>query len=512
MTEKQIHVLVGVALATLLPLAWLQYTWIGEVNEAARQRRISEVKSTLERIGVETDRAAGRLHSAIIGPGRALEERLREYNDAEGVPLRDVYRMENTDAGWKAEKWDERTERMLPSPLPAWWTGRPYRGGPVHIEPAALLGPSFTRDEDGENGFIVLVLDEEKIVEEYLPALIRQVASNGILEDYDIHIARRSDPVSGDVYGGVFRQILRRTPPIGRKGFGGRRKGRPPGIEMMGPGIWRLEAKLQSGPLENAVARTRLRNLTVSAVTLLFLGIALAALGHALRRAQRLAKLQLEFTAGVSHELRTPLAVIVSAGDNLAGGYVKDAAKVREYGALVRDEGTRLTGMVDQVLRFSSLEAERHPIEKRGVLIADVMEDVEREMRPVAERQGCQWEAAWENGSISADAEGLRIAIRNLIENALRHGGGKWVGVRASKKNGSAEFVVEDRGPGIPEADLPHIFDPFYRGSDSRAQQRKGSGLGLALVKRIAEAHGGTVTAARRAEGGARFTMTIPGE
>jgi signal transduction histidine kinase len=264
--------------------------------------------------------------------------------------------------------------------------------------------------------------------------------------------------------------------------------------------------------MDDVVGRTRRRNLIVSGVTLLFLALAIAAVSYALRRSQRLARLQLEFTAGVSHELRTPLAVIVSAGDNLAGGYVRDPLKVREYGALVRDEGTRLTGMVDQVLRFSEFEAERLPMEKRAVLVSDVMENVEREMRPVAERQGCEWESSYENATLSADGPALHVAVRNLVENALRHGGGKWISVRGGKQGTEIVFTVEDRGPGIAPADMPHLFDPFYRGVESRARQRKGSGLGLALVDRIARAHGGSVTASNKPDGGARFTVRIPSE
>jgi signal transduction histidine kinase len=71
---------------------------------------------------------------------------------------------------------------------------------------------------------------------------------------------------------------------------------------------------------------------------------------------------------------------------------------------------------------------------------------------------------------------------------------------------------VEDRGPGISPADLPHLFDPFYRGVESRAQQRKGSGLGLALVDRIARAHGGGVKVSNKPDGGARFVLTIPND
>ncbi len=522
LSEKQINILVGGALAALLPLAWLQYRWISEVSEADQQRRTIELRGALERIAAETDRAAGQLHATLIGPpggdGFPLEERMANYRPSEdSLPLQRLWRLREAGDGWTAELWDPGMERMNPAPVPDWWKGRPYRNGPIQASPPALLGPAFDAEE-GPVGFIVLELDGKQIVDEYLPRLVaRQKEYSGYLREYTLRAVALDTPAGGDESTSVFRQINRGAPPPrfpgGRKG-GGKKKGgpfgRPPGAEAPGPGIWRLEAVHETGSLEGIVARTRRRNLLVSGITLLFLALAMTAVGYALRRSQRLARLQLEFTAGVSHELRTPLAVIVSAGDNLAGGYVKDPAKVREYGALVRDEGTRLTGMVDQVLRFSEFEANRIPIEKRAMLISDVMANVEREMRPIAERQGCEWQVEFTNGTLAADSSALHVAVRNLVENALRHGGGKFVGIRAEKSATSVVFTIEDQGPGIPPADLPHLFEPFYRGVESRAKQRKGSGLGLALVERIARSHGGQVSASNRPGGGARFTLTLP--
>ncbi len=516
MSEKQVNVLVGGALLALLPLAWLQYRWISEVAEADQQRRTRELTAALERVSAETDRAAGQLHATLVGPrggdGVPLEQRIANYTAGEdGLPLLRVLRATEGEDGVRAEVWDAAQRRMVGVAVPEWWNEQVVREGPIHADPAALLGPAFG-EEDERTGFVVLELDERTIVDQFLPRLVKEQLGEIYLNEYSVRVVKFSEAVRGDVAVPVFRQINRGSappgPPPGRGGWKKKKGGRPPGAGFAGPGIWRLEATHRDGTLESVVARTRVKNLAVSGVTLLFLAMAMVAVGFALRRSQRLARLQLEFTAGVSHELRTPLAVIVSAGDNLAGGYVKDPAKVREYGALVRDEGTRLTGMVDQVLRFSEYEADRIPLEKLAILVSDLMANLEREMRPVAERQGCEWDIAYTNGTLSGDAGALHVALRNLVENALRHGGGKWVGIRA--ENGV--FTVEDRGAGISPADLPHLFDPFYRGVESRAQQRKGSGLGLALVDRIARAHGGSVKASNKPEGGARFVLTIPCE
>jgi signal transduction histidine kinase len=102
-----------------------------------------------------------------------------------------------------------------------------------------------------------------------------------------------------------------------------------------------------------------------------------------------------------------------------------------------------------------------------------------------------------------------------LIGNALKYGKeGKWVGVTARMAENGTELKisVEDKGPGIEPADLPHIFDPFYRGSRAISDQIHGAGLGLSLVKRIMEAHGGSVEVATRREGGACFTLRLKTE
>lgn len=527
-SEKQVNVLVGTALLALVPLAWLQYRWIGEVSEADQLRRKGELRVAMERIAQETDRDATALHTALIGQmGEGdvpLARRIRELREREQMmPVRKVLLVHlHRDETWHAEEWDEATQSVRPTEVPVWWENRPFRSGPIQADPPALLGPSFDSRSE-EPAWIIAELDADAMAGRYFPELIKRHLSEEFLAEYSFQVVTRGggrtvfaaagESPTGEPEGAIplIRQIRRGaegpTPLAGRGRPAMKKRGPPPGaLGFAGDGIWRLEARHRGGTLENVVARTRARNLAVSTVTLFVLGFALVALGFAVRRSQRLAKLQLEFTAGVSHELRTPLAVIVSAGDNLAGGYIKDPQKVKEYGALVRDEGTRLTGMVDEVLRFSALDAEQAPVQKREIRIQTLLEGVAREMR----KPGCEWDVSFEDATFAGDAGALHVAVRNLVENALRHGGGQWVGVRAAKAGEQIVITVEDRGNGISSADLPHIFEPFYRGAESRAQQRKGSGLGLALVERIARAHGGKATAANRAEGGARFTMTIP--
>ena len=115
--------------------------------------------------------------------------------------------------------------------------------------------------------------------------------------------------------------------------------------------------KHPSGSLEAAVNAARRRNLIVSSSILAVLGVSVGLLVLSTRRAQELARQQMEFVAAVSHELRTPLAVIRSAAENLADGVVNDEAQIRKYGELVRNEGRRLTEMVEQILEFAGIQS-----------------------------------------------------------------------------------------------------------------------------------------------------------
>lgn len=521
MSEKQMNLLVGSALLALLPLAWLQFRWISEVSEADKDRRQMALQAALERIGSDVDRDAGRLQIVLTGyPGDdelSLVERVTTYQEAdEGIPVAGFLVLRRADeGGWDARELEGTVGKLRPVAVPEWWRGQPLRDGPILARPPAVMGRAFLA-ESPEPGVVVALLDSRRMFDEYLPRLVRRHLGEDYLDEYAIEVVPVGEPREGDASVGLVRRIVRVPESGWRRGIGGRRRGRSfapaPAGDFAGQGIWELQARHKQGSLEAAVGRTRRRNLVVSGATLVLLGLALVALQSALRRARRLAKLQREFTAGVSHELRTPLAVIVSAGDNLAGGYVHSPEKVRTYGELVRDEGTRLTGMVDQVLRFSELEAERIPLDRRPLQVSAVLAKLEQEMRPVVEREGGTWDVAFNEGSCFGDASAIHTALRNLVENALRHGGGEWIGLRAGPKGKAMEFTVEDRGGGIDPADLPHLFEPFYRGGESRAAQRKGSGLGLALVDRIARAHGGSVRAANQAGGGARFTLTIPCE
>ena len=316
---------------------------------------------------------------------------------------------------------------------------------------------------------------------------------------------------------GRFRSPGRR-PPEGRDGVG-------PGeldlsdflfdtIAPAGPGNeWVIVVKASAGSVDAAVERLRRRNLVISLGILALLAAGMAILLVSSQRAERLARLQMEFVAGVSHELRTPLAVIRSAGDNLAEGVVKAPEQVRDYGKLIRDEGRRLTGMVEQTLQFASTQAGRQQYRLESAPAVDLVKRAVEDMRPAVEEAGFALDERYDEGlpAVRVDVAAASRVIQSLVENALKYGGGsKWVGVEAVARNGSVDVTVRDRGVGIDAEDMPHIFDPFYRGKRATEAQIHGTGLGLSLARSAAEGFGGRLRAESKLGEGSAFTLSIP--
>jgi signal transduction histidine kinase len=302
-----------------------------------------------------------------------------------------------------------------------------------------------------------------------------------------------------------------------RGGFAARSRGILRGVLILPSAAeepWQLLARHKGGSLESVVAADRRRNLLLSFGVLLLLAVSMALIIVSTQRARRLARLQMEFVAGVSHELRTPVAVICSAADNLAEGFVGARDQVKEYGALIRNEGRRLAGMIEQILRFAAGQSRRSTYDLGPVPVAEAVARVLANISVLAEAEGFTVEREIDPDlpPVHADAAALIHCLENLVLNALKYGGDKlWVRVRAARANSGSRvrIDVEDGGPGIDPADLPHIFEPFYRGKAAQAAQIHGTGLGLSLARDIAEAMGGRLHASSELGQGATFTLEL---
>jgi signal transduction histidine kinase len=299
--------------------------------------------------------------------------------------------------------------------------------------------------------------------------------------------------------------------------------------QMALDGRWVLLAQHRTGSLETAVAAVRWRNLMISSGVLMLLSLAVGLIVVSARRAQALARQQMEFVAAVSHELRTPVSVIGAAAGNLADGVVGDPQRVRKYGETIQGEARRLAETVERVLQLAGIAAGRAAASQTLIEPAELVHEAIGECRPEIDAAGVTVETAIADNLplIGGDRAALRSALRNLISNGVKYGGNaRWLRVSATAGNrdsgagsqwvpssplpGPLRFTVEDRGIGIDADDRKHVFQPFYRGREAVTQQIQGSGLGLNLVLRIAEAHGGRVQVSSEPGKGSTFTLVLP--
>jgi signal transduction histidine kinase len=276
---------------------------------------------------------------------------------------------------------------------------------------------------------------------------------------------------------------------------------------------WKLVVAHPAGSLEAAVGAQRRRNLVVSSTILGLLVASMGLLVLSTRRAQRLARQQMEFVATVSHELRTPLAVIRSAAENLADGVVDDEQQIRRYGELMRGEGRRLTEMVEQILEFAGIQPGQRSLALRSVSLGSLVRDVVSSSADLIEGAGLEVEMDLPENlpPVLGDEPALRRVFQNLVDNAIKYGAsGGWMRLSARAYGPDVFVTVADRGIGIDPADQTRIFEPFYRAGDVVAAQMQGAGLGLSLVQRIVAAHGGRVTVKSVPRSGSEFTVQLP--
>ncbi|MFY9823168.1 MAG: HAMP domain-containing sensor histidine kinase, partial [Thermoanaerobaculia bacterium] len=409
-------------------------------------------------------------------------------------------------------------------------------GAPV--SPGSPLAPGAHAPADPLAGVYLLVrLDQKTITGEIFPALTRRYFETTHGTGYALAVEARgkpgqtvflSDPQvpaasfgAGDLRLDMFRlrpfdelrSLWAGHAPGTARGRASVSRTRPPNERRRDreSAAWRLVLKHRDGSLEDAVTAVRRHNMAISLGILALLAVTMGLMMVTTQRAQRLARQQIEFVAGVTHELNTPLTAIRSAGQNLAAGVVAEPGQVRRYGNLIESEGRRLSDMVGQALELAGIQSGRRVYHPRPVEVRDVVDGALQDCRWILQEKGIEVEKDVDRDlpRVLADPSALRRAVQNLVENAVKYGGrAGWIGVRARQApSGQVEITVADRGPGIRREELPHLFKPFFRGRDAASGGVSGSGLGLSLVRHIAEAHGGRVTVATGAgAGGSAFT------
>src|SRR6266436_4233695 len=283
-----------------------------------------------------------------------------------------------------------------------------------------------------------------------------------------------------------------------------------------GIGAWVLVVKSQAGSYEELIEYWRQHAVGLNFWMLVLLAGTSVMLMLATMRARRLAQQQMEFVAGVSHELRTPLTVIQSTSYNLSQGTIQDPSRVRQYGDVIQREARRLINQIERMLSFAGIQSGRRVYDLQPTNVTETAERSLAEYAVPFAEDGWQIEQhfAEDLPLVVTDGPAVESALKNLFENALKYAAqGKWLSVtgRAAQKRKGREvqITVADRGPGIAPKDLPHIFEPFYRGQ-SIAATTSGTGLGLCLVERDLRALGGSVTVQSAPGDGTSFTLHLP--
>jgi two-component system, OmpR family, sensor kinase len=241
----------------------------------------------------------------------------------------------------------------------------------------------------------------------------------------------------------------------------------------------------------------------------------LAALGGSLNRMLERLEAAVErerrFVADASHELRTPLANLKAELD-LALGRARSPSELVDALQSAREETDRLSRLAEDLLLLASADGGRLPMRREDVNVAELVRETVASFSGRAASMGVRLDATVEDG-VRANVDGVRIrqALADLIDNALQHTptGGR-VTVEVSATAGNLTIVVSDTGPGFASSFLPDAFEAFTRADASRSRPTGGAGLGLAIVRAIAEAHGGTVEATNRENGGAAVRLRLP--
>jgi signal transduction histidine kinase len=246
---------------------------------------------------------------------------------------------------------------------------------------------------------------------------------------------------------------------------------------------------------------------------MLMLLVGLVMTVQVVRQEVALNQMQAKFVAAVSHELKSPITGIRLLMERISDGRLHAPGTAREYYAAIGRETDRLENLVNRLLESQKIQSEGRKYAFEPSSLGDLADHAVQRLRPQAEAKGIRLAAQADVGipDLRLDKAAIGDAIENLLDNAIKYSpSGTQVSIHILSADNEARVEVCDQGIGIEKADLPRIFDPFYRGRRGDMESVKGTGLGLALVKAAAEAHGGVVDVSSAPDGGSRFTLRLP--
>ena len=552
------HMKLAIALIPmLLFLGWLQYVMVGKVSRSEEDRTRAGLKTAVTRFAHSFDRELTQVWIRFARPPAKRDVDLaqhlsvqldawREETDFPGM-IQEIYqitafhkgaldisRFNPTAAIFEDCLWPE-SFKPLQNTFGEQGHSLEHLVRSLMAEPTipALLVPvNMRRGRHVPDSVLVVVLDTDYLKDVLFPELTARHINPEGRDDFIVTIrgvgevrpilfrsSPAANPGSVDEATPLFairHLISGDDQPDGHlrmRGMGRLMRHRTPDPKMGAQMLWTLEASHRAGSLEKYVSLNRWQNLALNFIVMAILTVSVALLVRSANRAKRLAQRQLEFVAGVSHELLTPLAAIRSAGQNLSDGVVKQEERVRRYGGMIEKEGGRLADLVEQVLAFAGMQSARDTYDMVELSLPAVLDEVILDHQVVLSESSFQVDIAVPKQLplIWADRAALKKVMANLIANAVKYArNDPRLFIRATEEGRFVSLEIEDRGPGVNGEDLPHIFEPFYRGKGVRDAQIKGSGLGLCLVRNMVSAHGGQVLVLKAEGGGSIFKTTWP--
>jgi two-component system phosphate regulon sensor histidine kinase PhoR len=366
---------------------------------------------------------------------------------------------------------------------------------------SALFAYTLRRDSDGDLYRVVARIRLDFIGNEWSKEELQRGPKNRRVTILD----ESRNPIVGEQLG--------MEGPLGRLFWEG-----PFGKALYG---WRIQMVPQNAEEFRAQwERTKdtRRALIVMATVIIAVGLTLVWL--AILAERRASRMKSDFIANVSHELKTPLSLIRMFGEMVATGRHKGEEAAREYGAIITRESERLSHLIDNVLDFSRLERGQASYHFAEGDLADVVARSLDVCRYRLERENLKLQVTIEPTLplVRMDENEMTLVVLNLVDNAIKHAPeGKIVCVSVTRSPGFLVLGVRDFGPGILRHEMSQIFERFYRTQSTRERNIRGSGIGLALVKHIAEAHGGRVSVespvmsvAGETQAGAMFRVFLP--
>ena len=232
---------------------------------------------------------------------------------------------------------------------------------------------------------------------------------------------------------------------------------------------------------------------------------------HDLSESEALQRMRQDFVANVSHELRTPLTSLLGYAETLLEGGLDDAEHRESFVRIIRDQAVRLQALAEDLLSLSEMERPDATLRREPLDLHELAAEQLAQVREAATRAGL--ELALEGKSpvrVVADRVRLCQVLANLLDNAVKYTERGRVTVAVGEADGRAWCEVRDTGAGIPAADLPRVFERFYRVDKARSRQKGGTGLGLSIVKHAVALHDGVVAVESRVGEGTTFRFEIP--